>query len=200
MQNIPHTRKIAAAFLVWLLCTPASFADAWHRFGKEDAFWHHGSGWIFPRQIGAFELLRSPYQIDGNDDVGAEYEMVVNGVRRTAFVDIYYPNSAAIWAKLDTARAAMQSRSKAGSAVRLKSEDKLAIAQRPEIMGVRTTYSSSSETGDAQLGLCFFRAANWVVTIRTSAPATDVEAVKALDAFVQAQRWDTLGTDSGRYL
>lgn len=185
--------------LLWLMCAPATFADAWHQFGKEDAFWHHGSGWIFPRQIGGFELVRSPYQIDGNDDVGAQYEMVVDGRLRTAEVVIYYPTSAARGAKLDTARTAMQSMPSQGKPVALKSEGKLVIKQRPEIAGVTTSYFSPSDAGDRNLGLYFLQTSNWVVAIRTAAPASDSDATTALDQFIQQQRWDTLGTDSGRY-
>ena len=190
-----HGLRPVALLLLWLACIPAGLADAWHQFGQQDAYWHHGSGWIFPGRIGEFELVRTPYQIDGNDDVGAQYEMVVNGMPRTAEVVIYYPNSAAIGARLDTARAAMQSSSANGKPISPKRQGKFAIERRLEIVGVRTIYSSQ----DVQRGLYFFQTPNWVVTIRTQTQAADIDATKALNAFVQEQRWDTLGTDAGRY-
>ena len=197
LQRMLCTRR-AALFLLWLACIPVSLADPWHQFGNQDAYWHHGSGWIFPRHIGPFELVRSPYQIDGNDDVGAEYEMMVDGVRRTAEVAIYYPNSAAAGAKLDTAKAAIQSGANQGK-LALESERKLAIKLRPEIVGVQVIYSSQGDAGGIDRGLYFFQASNWIVTIRTTTEAVDTHARQAMNEFVQAQRWDTLGTDSGRY-
>ena len=184
-----------AAIVVGLLFIPAGFADALHKYPNRDAYWHHGSGWVYSRQAGGLELKGSPYQIDGNDDVGAEYAMELKGARRTALVDVYYPDSAASGAKLASAKAAMQAASRPDKCATSQSEAKFAIKGHPDIVGVKTTYSSEAGADCSQLGLYFFQTSAWVVTIRTTAQATDTEAAAALDAFVRALNWNTLGTD-----
>lgn len=198
------TRASFAARLTTALCgclfllSPA-FSDPLHKFGKQDAFWHHGSGWIFPRQVAAFELLGTPTQIEGNDDVTADYSMKVNGLSRSATVDIYYPTSAAAGAKLASAKAALQADLGAAECATPQPEGAFTLDGRAEIRGVKVSFAPAGATSCAQSALYFFQTANWVVAVRTWAPATDTDAPAALDAFVRALRWDTLGTDSSRY-
>lgn len=174
-----------AAILLGLLISPAALCDPWHKFAKQDAYWHHGSGWVFPRTVGAFVLQGSPAQIDGNEDLTSEYRMERNGARSTAFVDVYYPNSAAVGAKLDTARAASQPKCESS-----QSEGKVGVDMHPEIRGLKVVFEPKSTAECAGSVLYFFQTPQWVVTVRASGPAD-----AALDEFVQALRWDSLGTD-----
>ncbi len=190
-----------AAAVASLLIAPSAFADAWHKYAKWDAFWHHGSGWIYPRNVGALELQGTPMQIDGNDDLTAEYTMTSDGTRRSAFVDVYFPDSAAVGAKLETARAAVKARAKADkdTCKSKQSEEKYAIDKHPEIVGTRIVFQPKSAAGCTRSQLYFFRSPDWVITVRTTASATDDAATKVLDEFVRALRWDTLGTDPSQH-
>lgn len=189
MQNRLSMQKSAATILAGLLCVQVSLADPLHKKGGDGAYVHEGSGWIFPRSIGGFERVGMPYTIDGNNDVGAEYASLGNGLRRTATVDVYYADSAASGANLDSARAALQGRAGALSEVRF------AIDPSARITGIKVTATTGS--GSSQAALYFFQTRRWVVTVRTQAQGTDTEAVTALDELVRTLRWDTLDTDPG---
>ena len=197
MQNLRGAQKLAAVMLAWLLSIQASLADPLHKFGNDGAYRHEHSGWIYPRRIGGLELVGAPYTIDGNNDVGAEYARVVDGMRSTAVVDVYFADSAAIGAQLATAKAAMQTNAMAGGVAELQSEGRFVVDQPPELVGAKASYTSRVGTDGSQSVLYFFQTAAWVVTIRTTAQATDTQAGAALDEFVRALRWDTLGTDPG---
>jgi len=197
MQNLRGAQKLAAVMLAWLLSTQSSLADPLHKFGNDGAYRHEHSGWIFPKHIGGLELVGAPYTIDGNNDVGAEYATVPGGMRRTAIVDVYFADSAAIGAQLETARAAMQTDSMTGAVAELQSEGRFSIDQPPRLVGVRASCTSRVGTDGSQSVLYFFQTTAWVVTIRTTAQATDTQATTVLDEFVRALRWDTLGTDPG---
>lgn len=187
----------AASFFAALLYLPVGLADPWHQYADRDAYWHHGSGWVWPRQVIGFELVLSPYQIDGNDDVGSEYVMERGGIRRVAFVDVYYPDSAASGARLETARAALAA--DAPACARLSEEPTpFAIEEHPEVTGVRLITTAARSDNDCAIqALYFFRTANWAITVRTSTSASDaVDGVKVFDAFVRALEWHSLGTDS----
>jgi hypothetical protein len=192
---------VAAAILASFCIVPGAFADPLHQFAKQDAYWHHGSGWVYPRTVGGLQLQGSPAQLDGNDDVTAEYATELNGARRTAVVDVYYPNSAAVGAKLATAKAAVEARVNAkkagepGVCESSHSEDTFAIGEHPEIVGVKVTFEPKSAAECIQSALYFFRTPDWVITVRTTSRAADEAAAKAMDEFVRALRWDTLGTD-----
>jgi hypothetical protein len=165
MVNQRNTRA-GAAMLAWLVCSQAGFADPLHKFGPDGGYRHESSGWIFPRHVAGLERVDAPYQIDGNDDVGAEYATVVDGERRSAQVHVYHADSGASGAKLETAARSTQEAFAVG-----------------EVSGVKVA--------DTRSTLYFFQTTAWVVTVRTTAPEAD------LDEFVQALRWDTLGSDAG---
>jgi hypothetical protein len=195
MQHISALQRPAAVVLISLFCISASFADALHKFRKQDAYWHHGSGWIFPRHVAGLELVRSPTQIQGNDDVAAEYTVELNGARRAAVVSVYYPESTDTGAKFITASAAMQASFQTSTCTTSQSEARFGIKQRPEIIGVKATYAPTAGSDCSRLALYFFQAPGWVVTVSATAQATDTGAAEALDTFVRELRWDTLGTD-----
>jgi hypothetical protein len=188
-------RSVAATVFACLFFVSAGVADPVHQFSRQDAYWHHGSGWVFPRVIGPFVLEGTPMQIDGNDDVTSIYVMQSDGLRRTAAVDIYYPSSAAAGAKLATAKAAMEAGASAGSCNTSASEKPFALKGQPEITGVKVSFTSAADKDCSPATLYFFQAAHWVITVRGTAPAADHKAEAALQDFVLALRWDTLDTD-----
>src|SRR5688572_24516590 len=98
---------IAAAMLTSFLLPQSGLADPLHKVGKNGEWRHSESGWIFPARTGGLERVGSPYTLDGNDDVGAEYAAGEASARRTALVDVYLPDSAATGATLAGAKAAL---------------------------------------------------------------------------------------------
>jgi hypothetical protein len=196
VSGMNRSRILTAAALACLLHVPTSLADPLHKSGADGAWRHHGSGWIYPRQLGGLELAGPPYTFEGNDDVGARYTATVDGQLRTAFVDVYYPESAAIGAKLSTAREIAKQMPGGGKLVQINDEKPfhLHASSSSELSALKITYGPEG-AGAAQAALYFVRTATWVVTIRTTAAATDSHASKAMDAFVRALPWDSLGTD-----
>ena len=196
MRRLSLCLKLTPAILTCFVFAPASPADPVHRFFKRDGYWHHGSGWIFPSQVAGFALGRNPSEIDGNDDVTAEYASDAKGVHRDAVLDIYSPTSGAVGAKLDTAKADLQARASQGGACEVSvKEASFAIDRHPELKGVKITFTPKKSAGCSQANLYFFHTDAWVISVRTSSVATDKDAAKAFDGFVRNQQWDTLGSD-----
>ena len=88
MTHAETAQRFAVAALAWCWSVQASLADPLHKVGDEGAWRHADSGWLFPKQIGGFARVTAPYTIDGNNDVGANYEHVVNGLRTTAVIEV----------------------------------------------------------------------------------------------------------------
>jgi hypothetical protein len=177
---------IALTFAIW---SHAGVADTLHKYGQEGAWIHADSGWVFPTRIGEYARVDEPYSIDGNNDVGVEYERVVDDVRTLVIVEVFSAQSAAEHATLGTARAAMERRFGA-----LEEEQPFAVEGKLEIEGRRLKYEG---TADTAASLYFLKAEQWVVNIRTSSALEAPEGAQSLDAFVRALPWDTLGSDSG---
>jgi hypothetical protein len=167
--------------LACLMCSQPSLADPLHKFGPDGGYRHESSGWIFPRHVAGLERVDAPYLIDGNDDVGADYATVVHGARRTALVHVYHADSGASGSKLATAA----------------TQEAFAVGGVSELAGVKISGRSQIEAEGTQSVLYFFKTPAWVVTVRTTAPTADLQAAVALDEFVHALRWDTLGSDAG---
>jgi hypothetical protein len=179
-------RLIAAAMLASFLLPQPSFADPLHKSGKSGEWRHADSGWVFPSKIAGLERVASPYTIDGNNDVGAEYAADDASGHRTAFVDIYLPDSAATGATLVGAKAALI---KAGGA--LQKETRFEIPGRPDLKGVKLVVSPKESTD--RLFLYFFTAPGWVVSVRATVPAGAAKPDGPIDEFVRAMPWETLG-------
>lgn len=195
IQRMSAALQLVTAMLTCLFFSPAALSDPLHKFHKRDGYWHHGSGWVFPSKLGEFKLIDQPTQIAGNDDVSAEYAMESNGERRSAVVDVYYPSSAAAGAKFVTAQADSHARANAGTCTALQSEGRFALAQQPEIVGVKVAFVPSVAKECPQAALYFFQTPNWVISVRTTASATDTDAVRMLEEFVRMLPWETLDTD-----
>ncbi|MGC3980890.1 MAG: hypothetical protein QM808_06515 [Steroidobacteraceae bacterium] len=188
--------RVLACVTGLLICATTARADALHKYFKEDTYWHHGSGWLYPRHVGDFTLDGSPTQVDGNDDLSAIYKQDANDMHRLAIVDLYYPQSASKWAQLSSARAGVMVEAQNDECtVESKADEKTFVLENyPQISGVKVTFVSL-KAGCDQRALYFFRAPNWIVSVRTTSMAVDLEAVKIIDSFVRALRWDSLDTD-----
>jgi hypothetical protein len=184
------TRTLAITLALHI--SAPSLADPLHEVGSEAAWRHEGSGWHFPLRIDGFERVGAPYTIDGNDDVGAEYASTANGTRLTMFVEVYYADSAASGARLDSAKA-MQSTSRPGVVTHLESEEPFVVNAPPELVGIKVSSRWENSLGN----LYFFTTPAWVVAIRTTAQPADEKADASLDRLVHSLPWGTLGSDPG---
>lgn len=181
-------RKVSllAVGLVVGLTSSIGTADPLHQFGTEGAWRHEHSGWQFAKQVGGFSRVMAPYTIDGNNDVGVRYEDA-SGV--TAIVEVYTADSVAPDAKLDGAKASAAQ--KAGESAHVQSERPFRIKKHNALRGTKITYAADKKSQSAQTRLYLFEASRWTVKVLGTASGDD--AGKALDAFVQALPWDTLG-------
>lgn len=178
---------IATTFVVSFDIQP-TFADPLHKVGREGAWQHEQSGWVFPKQIGALARVGAPYEIDGTYDVGAEYEGVVDGVHTQATVHIYASDSAAQDADLVAAKGATDGKAKA--------EEPFQLETHAEIVGTKVTYELDKQH-PSNAALYFIRSQNWIVNVRTTRDAASGTAPQSLDWFVNDLPWETLGTEPG---
>src|SRR5690606_34950762 len=142
------TSLLLAALAASSLLGPAH-PDPLHKFGSVDAWIHVNSGWQFPKDVHGFARVGQPYNIDGNDDAGAEYRQASG--RLLAEVVIYAADSAAPGASLDAAKATTAA--KAGETAHVKAEKPFEIAALKGSGGVKVTYVVKK---GAQTNLYFF--------------------------------------------
>lgn len=174
-------RTVLLALL--LATSTASLADPLHKYGDQGAWCHVDSGWMFPQDVGGFARVLQPYSIDGNNDAGAEYRQ--ESVPGAVEVEVYAADSAAADANIDGAKATAAR--KAGEGAKIESEKPLKVGG---VDGVKIKYATDAE----QTNLYYFTTDRWHVKVLARAGK---ENDKALDAFVQALPWTTLGTDPG---
>lgn len=203
-------RSGAPSVLLALLAVPgllgSALADPLHKFGNDGAWIHVDSGWQFPKDVAGFTRTAQPYNIDGNSDAGAEYRAA--SARLQAEVEIYAADSAATGARLDGAMADVIA--KAGDARQVESQQAFEIdglKDASNIKGVKIRYSgvgqakltpaSNRTSADPLMNLYFFTTDGWRVKVLATAPDHGLGGDKALDAFVRALPWNTLGTESG---
>lgn len=155
-----------AAFV--LLSSAGAPADPIH--SKADgAFWHHDSGWVFPETIGEFVRVGVPQDVAGSRDAVAHYARVVDGVRTVASVDVYPSDSAAEHAEI--------------------TGDSFPVGKDGALKGVVGSRSTVRDGATELVRDYFVAAGEWRVSIRVVALKLDAASA---DAFVRAQRWDTL--------
>jgi len=186
---------LASAFCLLLAASwPSgpSVADPLHKFGNEGAWVHVDSGWVFPKDVGSFARVTQPYNIDGNNDAGVEYRQA-SGLR--AEVEIYAADSAAAGATLDGAKnnAAL----KAGESAHIESEKPFSVDALNDASGVKVTYVANGKPAGTLTNLYFFTTDRWRIKVLASTQGPGKDDDLALDAFVQALPWITLGTDPG---
>ncbi|HEY0686366.1 MAG TPA: hypothetical protein VGD45_28775 [Steroidobacter sp.] len=168
------------------LTAHGGLADPLHKFGNEGAWVHVDSGWRFPKEVGDFGRVTQPYNIDGNNDAGAEYRQA----QVSAEVDVYAADSAAVDATIEGAKDTAAR--KAGEGAQVRSEKPFQVAGLKG--GVKITYAPKSDAAGVQTNLYYFTTDRWRVKVLAT---TEAGGELALDEFVRALPWNTLGTDSG---
>jgi hypothetical protein len=171
------SRALCRLFLAiaLLACLPSEgvHADPIHPVA-DGAYWHHGSNWTFPQTIERYERVGIPQDVAGSDDAVAHYAYVEDGVRYVASVNVYRASSAAA-SELE------------GAAPGLLSSDGVFVVKPNALTGIRRIYGGHG--GESALtGVYVINAGEWRVTIQVSG-----SRLEAMDAFVRAQRWETLG-------
>ena len=117
-----------------------------------------------------------PQDVAGSEDAVAWYAFQEGKERRLASVDVYVSSStsaSALEAPLDGP---------------LLSEGSLLLTAVPALSATRRIYSLG-ETTQSKVGLYVVSLGEWRVRICITGPD-----LSALDAFVQSQRWEKLGT------
>lgn len=191
MKRLGKSRALLALLIASTLTGTASVADPLHKYGEEGAWCHVDSGWMFPLNVGSFARVLQPYNIDGNNDAGAEYKQE-SGLQGAIEVDVYAAESAATDANIDGAKATAAR--KAGEGAKVESEKPFQLDAAKGLNGVKIKYATDAEASGAQTNLYYFTTDRWHVKVLARGK---IEGDKALDAFVQALPWSTLGTNSG---
>jgi len=194
MKQSATRPALLALLIASTLGTAASVADPLHKYGNEGAWCHVGSGWMFPMEVGNFARVLQPYSIDGNDDSGAEYKGS-GSLQGTVEVDVYAADSAATDASIDGAKATAVRR--AGEGAKVESEEPFQLDAAKGLHGVKVNFATSTETPGELTRLYYFTTERWHVKVLARARTVGNESDRALDAFVQALPWNTLGTNPG---
>jgi hypothetical protein len=184
-------KRIALLFAS-LLAGAVGMADPLHKYGNDGAWCHVESGWVFPKDVGNFARVLDPYNIDGNNDAGAEYRQASEQLQGAVEVDVYAADSAATDASLDGAKATVAH--KAGEGAKVESEQPFHVQAVKGLNGVKIKYVKASSD---QTNLYYFTTDRWHVKVLAHAKVAGNESDRALDAFVQTLPWNTLGTNPG---
>jgi hypothetical protein len=174
-------RQMVLAVVAGISFGAAGHADTLHRI-QDGAHQHHFSLWIYPQRIGEFVRVGTPTDIDGTADVIATYQRLLDGVRTTATVDVYPPDSYAVEATLERARAAI--RRAAGSEELI--EQPFMVGAERALKGVKVSAARSASS------LYFFDTGAWIIKVRGTTERAGSGTDQALDEFVRSQRWDSL--------
>jgi hypothetical protein len=178
------TRYLVAAFTALASCLlpQAATADPIHARANGE-YWHHDSGWIFPERIGDFVRVGLPQDVAGSQDAVAHYAWTRGDLRIVAAVDIVTADTIAEGATLESARTALVTGAANVADVDLPLGD-------TKLRATRIAIAASAEA--AAKTLYFVDAGSWRVRIQVTLPAGAVDLAPELDAFVRAQRWETL--------
>nr|WP_298725992.1 hypothetical protein [uncultured Steroidobacter sp.] len=195
MKRFGKAPALLALLIAATLTSAAGMADPLHKYGDEGAWCHVDSGWIFPKDVGNFARVLQPYNIDGNNDAGAEYRQESGQLKGSIEVDVYAADSAATDANIDGAKATAAR--KAGEGAKIQSEAPFQIEGEKELQGVKIEYATDTESPGGQTNLYYFTTDRWHVKILAHASLADNERDEALDAFVRALPWNSLGTNPG---
>jgi hypothetical protein len=184
--------RVSTLLLATLVCLSVwsdGRADPIHAIA-DGAFWHHDSGWVFPGRLEEFVLTGAAQDVAGTPDAVAHYARVSKGVRATASVDVYAADSGAPDATFESVKAGIEREIQPNG--RLSSEDSFPVGKQRPFPGTRVTYSVAGGETPALIGLYLVTAGDWFVRIRVTLPRPERDARERMDAFVLAQRWDTL--------
>jgi hypothetical protein len=195
MKRPGKTPALLALLIAATLTTAASVADPLHKYGNDGAWCHVDSGWMFPMEVGNFARVLQPYNIDGNNDAGAEYKQASDPLQGTVEVDVYAADSAAADASIDGAKATAAR--KAGEGAKVESEQPYQLETAQHLQGVKIKFVTDTATPAEQTNLYYFTTDHWHVKVLARARLAGNESDRALDAFVQALPWNSLGTNPG---
>lgn len=191
-------RRIATTLTLFIASTltgAATVADPLHKYGDDGAWCHVESGWMFPKEVGDFVRVLQPYNIDGNNDAGAEYRQESAALSGKVEVEVYAADSAAKDANMDGARATAAH--KAGADAKVDSEQPFEIAGMNGLNSVKIKYATNAGAAAGQTTLYYVSTDRWRVKVLAQAGSTSSSSDRALDAFVQSLPWNSLGTNPG---
>jgi hypothetical protein len=194
MKRLGKSHALLALLIASTLTGAASVGDPLHKYGNQGAWCHVDSGWMFPLNVANFERVLQPYNIDGNNDAGAEYKQE-SGLQGAVEVEVYAADSAATDANIDGAKATAAR--KTGEGAKVESEQPFQLDTAKGLHGVKIKYASDAAASGEQINLYYFMTDRWHVKVLSHAKVAGKESDQALDAFVQALPWSTLGTHSG---
>lgn len=181
--------KTLACAALGLLTVPALVsADPIHVMA-DGAYWHHDSGWIFPRKIGEYTLVGIPQDLAGSSDASGWYEHVVDEVRIVASVELVAADSAADGETLISVRTRFELAARAPGT--RFSESLLELGPSAALRATRLAFSPADNTENAR-ALYFIDSGEWRIRIQISAPQGVDGLLPGADEFVSGQRWDTL--------
>ncbi|WP_116808061.1 hypothetical protein [Steroidobacter cummioxidans] len=195
MKRFGKAPALLALLISSTLTSASSMADPLHKYGNEGAWCHVDSGWLFPQDVGHFARVLQPYNIDGNNDAGAEYRQETGALKGAIEVDVYAADSAAIDANIDGAKATAAR--KAGEGAKIDSEAPFQLDAAKDLKGIKIKYATDPETPGEHTNLYYFTTGRWHVKVLAHAKLADNDHDAALDAFVQALPWNSLGTNTG---
>jgi hypothetical protein len=177
-------RALPAAFAILVTSFAVSIAADPLHSRPDGTYWHHDSGWLFPERIGGFTRVGAPQDVAGSPDAVAHYALTINGSRILATVDVLAADSAAEDSTLPAAR----SRLITGKPDVTLEDAGMVVGTRP--LAAARVLARRADT--AIQALYFVDAGAWRVRIRIEIPRDAGDASAELDAFVRAQRWETL--------
>ncbi|WP_129647509.1 hypothetical protein [Peristeroidobacter agariperforans] len=195
MNRIGPKPALLALLIASTLTGAVGVADPLHKYGDDGAWCHVDSGWVFPKDVGSFARVLQPYNIDGNNDAGAEYEQESATLQGAVEVDVYAADSAATDANIDGARATAALT--AGEGAIVESEQPFPIDAVKGLKGVKVMYATDTKAAGGQTNLYYFTTDRWRVKVLAHAKQAGTQSDQALDAFVRALPWNTLGTNPG---
>jgi hypothetical protein len=178
-----------------LVCICSLFVSA--TFAKTpEPVKHAPSGWVFPGSVGEFVRSGEVEFAGATNDAVAHYERTANGLRNTATIYVYPPNSPAADAPLAGARQAIESGLASAGMAQSWSEGPFKVGKSPELVGEKSFYKIGIGPDSSQTNLYYFDTGRWVVKFRLSVQKTEKETFGLLDAFVRDQSWAELGLNA----
>jgi hypothetical protein len=189
-------RGVVCIFSLFVSATFASPAFAQDAAKPPEPVKHAPSGWVFPGSVGEFVRSEKVEFVGATNDAVAHYQRTANGLRTTATVYVYPPNSQAADAPLAGARRALEIGLANVGMAQSWSEGPFRAGKTPELVGEKTFYKIGIGPDSSQTNLYYFDTGNWVIKFRLSVQKTEKESFQLLDAFVRDQPWSELGLNA----
>jgi hypothetical protein len=190
--------RLLRHFLTGLTCFALSPAFAATLVKQEDGGVRHGeSGWLFPPQIGGFEVVQDAQIVPRTDDVAASYGHGAKGKRITATIFVYAADSAAQDGSYAGAKQAIAA-SLRGGLNQLWSEGPFLVGADRSLLGQKAFYKIGLGEDSGMTNLYFVDTGRWIVKVRITAERVEKDTFKTIDDFVRALPWTSLALDAAR--